>query len=218
MVPKITQAQLADKLGVTFQQVQKYEKGVNRLSAAMMVRIAEVLKVDVQYFFDGLPTGVRNNREIKTPVLVEMSLAAHGPRLMNAFLKMKSDKLRGTIADLAQALAQAGVTLERRRSPSRPRWRGLRRKPHCPGHSNERTRPPRWPIVRLALRPTQDNLSPWNIGASNTQSFETSAATGNGRKAIGGRLNQAKPQPKELRYSRFGRLSIECFASRKRLQ
>jgi len=117
VVPKVTQAQLADKLGVTFQQVQKYEKGANRLSAAMMVRIAEVLKVDVQYFFDGLPTGVRNNREIKTPVLVEMSLAAHGPRLMNAFLKMKSDKLRGTIADLAQALAQAGVTLERRRSP-----------------------------------------------------------------------------------------------------
>jgi len=47
------------------------------------------------------------NREIKTPVLVKMSNAAHGPRLMNAFLKLKSDKLRGMVADLAQALAQA---------------------------------------------------------------------------------------------------------------
>jgi transcriptional regulator with XRE-family HTH domain len=108
MVPKVTQAQLADKLGVTFQQVQKYEKGVNRLSAAMMVRIAEVLNVDVQYFFDELPTGAKNNREIKTPVLVDMSIAAHGPRLMNAFLKLKNDELRGAVADLAQALARAG--------------------------------------------------------------------------------------------------------------
>jgi transcriptional regulator with XRE-family HTH domain len=108
MVPKVTQAQLADKLGVTFQQVQKYEKGVNRLSAAMMVRIAEVLNVDVQYFFDELATGAKNNREIKTPVLVDMSIAAHGPRLMNAFLKLKNDELRGAVADLAQALARAG--------------------------------------------------------------------------------------------------------------
>jgi transcriptional regulator with XRE-family HTH domain len=64
--------------------VQKYEKGVNRLSAATMVRIAEVLKVDVQYFFDELPAGAKNNKAIKTPVLVEMSLAAHGPRLKSA--------------------------------------------------------------------------------------------------------------------------------------
>jgi DNA-binding XRE family transcriptional regulator len=108
MLPKVSQSDLANALGVTFQQVQKYEKGVNRLSAAMMVRIAEVLKVDVQYFFDELPTGVKNYREIKTPVLVEMSLTAHGPRLMTAFLKLKTDKLRGAVADLTQALARAG--------------------------------------------------------------------------------------------------------------
>ena len=108
MAPKVSQSELANALGVTFQQVQKYEKGVNRLSAAMMVRIAEVLNVDVQYFFDELPTGAKNYREIKTPALVEMSLIAHGPRLMNAFLKLKNDKLRGAIADLAQALARAG--------------------------------------------------------------------------------------------------------------
>ena len=108
MIPKVSQSELANALGVTFQQIQKYEKGVNRLSAAMMVRIAEVLNVDVQYFFDELPTGAKNNREIKTPVLVDMSIAAHGPRLMNAFLKLKNDKLCGAVADLAQALARAG--------------------------------------------------------------------------------------------------------------
>jgi transcriptional regulator with XRE-family HTH domain len=108
MVPKLSQAALADKLNVTFQQIQKYEKGKNRISAAMIVQIAAALDVDVQYFFDELPTGVKNTKEIKTPVLTEMSLAAHGPRLIDAFLKLKNDKLRGAIADLAQVLARAG--------------------------------------------------------------------------------------------------------------
>jgi transcriptional regulator with XRE-family HTH domain len=107
MVPKLTQAELADKLNVTFQQIQKYEKGKNRMSAATMVQIAAVLDVDVQYFFDELPTGVKNTKEIRTPVLTEMSLAAHGPRLMTAFLKLKNDELRGAVADLAQTLARA---------------------------------------------------------------------------------------------------------------
>ena len=66
------------RLSAHFQQIQKYEKGVNRLSAVMMMRIAEVLKVDIQYFFDELPTGAKNTKEIKTPVLVDMSLAARG--------------------------------------------------------------------------------------------------------------------------------------------
>jgi transcriptional regulator with XRE-family HTH domain len=108
MAPKLSQTELADALGVSFQQVQKYEKGVNRLSASTMVQIASVLKVDVQYFFEELPTGAKNSREIKTPVLIEMSLAAHGPRLIDAFLKLKNDNLRGAITDLAQALARAG--------------------------------------------------------------------------------------------------------------
>jgi len=66
MVPKVSQEDLGAALGVTFQQIQKYEKGKNRMSAAMMAQIAEVLKVDVQYFFDELPTSVKNYREIKT--------------------------------------------------------------------------------------------------------------------------------------------------------
>ena len=78
------------------------------MSAAMMVQIAAVLKVDVQYFFDEIPTGAKNTKEIKTPILIDMSLAAHGPRLIDAFLKLKTDKLRGAIADLATALVRAG--------------------------------------------------------------------------------------------------------------
>ena len=108
VVPKLTQAELAKALGLSFQQVHKYEQGKNRMSAAMMVQIAAMLDVDVQYFFDELPTGAKNTKEIKTPVLTEMSLARHGPRLMDAFLKLKTDKLRGAVTDLVQALARAG--------------------------------------------------------------------------------------------------------------
>jgi transcriptional regulator with XRE-family HTH domain len=91
---------------LTFQQIQKYETGTNRISAAMLVRIAAVLKVDVQYFFDDLPRIAKNGKETKTPVLIEMSLASHGPRLIDAFLNLKNDKMRGAVADLAQVLAR----------------------------------------------------------------------------------------------------------------
>jgi transcriptional regulator with XRE-family HTH domain len=104
MVPKLSQDELGKAIGVTFQQVQKYEKGVTRMSAALMVTIAALLKVDVQYFFDDLPNAAKNSKEIKTPALVEMSIALHGPRLIKAFLNLKSDNLRAVVADLAQAL------------------------------------------------------------------------------------------------------------------
>src|SRR5580693_788936 len=118
---KISQAELSDKLGVSFQQIQKYEKGVNRMSAAMMVQIAAVLKVDVQYFFDELPTGAKNSKEIKTPILIDMSLAAHGPRLIGAFLKLKTDELRV-------------------RSPISRRKRSLLPRNECPKGPNELSR------------------------------------------------------------------------------
>jgi transcriptional regulator with XRE-family HTH domain len=108
MVPKLTQDQLAKALGVSFQQIQKYEKGSNRISAATLVQMAAALKVDIRYFFDELPTSVKNSKEIKTPALVEMSLAAHGPRLIRAFLNLKNDELRAAVANLAAALERAG--------------------------------------------------------------------------------------------------------------
>jgi transcriptional regulator with XRE-family HTH domain len=67
MDPKVSQADLGKAIGLTFQQVQKYEKGNNRMSAAMMVQIAAALKVNVQYFFEELPRSAKNGKEIKTP-------------------------------------------------------------------------------------------------------------------------------------------------------
>ncbi len=55
----LSQTQLGDAIGLTFQQVQKYEKGANRISASMLHRIAQVLDVPVSFFFDDMPEGQR---------------------------------------------------------------------------------------------------------------------------------------------------------------
>jgi transcriptional regulator with XRE-family HTH domain len=102
---KMSQEELGEKLGVSFQQIQKYEKGVNRVSAAMMVSLAEILDVDMDYFYDEIPK-VRRGGEIETPALTELALTLHGRRLIDAFLKLKNDQLRGAVADLAHVLAR----------------------------------------------------------------------------------------------------------------
>jgi transcriptional regulator with XRE-family HTH domain len=102
---KISQEELGEKLGVSFQQIQKYEKGVNRLSAAMTVNVAEILEVDTGYFYDEIPKTNRSG-EIETPALTELALTLHGRRLIDAFLNLKNDKLRGAVADLAHVLAR----------------------------------------------------------------------------------------------------------------
>jgi transcriptional regulator with XRE-family HTH domain len=106
LMMKLSQDDLGKAVGVTFQQIQKYEKGTNRISAAVLVRIAAVLKVDIQYFFEDLPGDVSKGKEIETPAHIKMSGAPHGPRLIDAFLNLKNDKVRGAIADLVQVLAR----------------------------------------------------------------------------------------------------------------
>ena len=102
---KMSQEELGKSLGVTFQQIQKYEKGNNRMSAAMMVRVAEILDVDVGYFCDEIPKTKRSG-EIETPALTELALTLHGRRLIDAFLSLKTDMLRGAVADLVHVLAR----------------------------------------------------------------------------------------------------------------
>jgi transcriptional regulator with XRE-family HTH domain len=79
MVPKLSQEELGDALGITF-KVQKYEKGVNRISAATMVQIAAVLRVDVQYFLKNSRPAQRTPRRSRPPsssrcLLLPMALA-----------------------------------------------------------------------------------------------------------------------------------------------
>ena len=102
---KKSQDDLGKSLGVTFQQIQKYEKGTNRMRAALMVPLAKILDIDIGYFYDEIPN-TKHSGEIETPALTELALTLHGRRLIDAFLNLKNDALRGAIADLAQVLAR----------------------------------------------------------------------------------------------------------------
>jgi transcriptional regulator with XRE-family HTH domain len=115
MKPKMSQADLGQRLGITFQQIQKYEKGVNRMSAAALVEIASHLKIDIEYFFDELPSKLStkyNGGVIKTPELTEMVLTKRGPRLIKSFLKLKNNKLREAVTDFVEVLAKSPLTAE----------------------------------------------------------------------------------------------------------
>ena len=102
---KRSQGDLGKSLGLTFQQIQKYEKGTNRMSAALMVPLAKILDIDIGYFYDEIPN-TKHSGEIETPALTELALTLHGRRLIDAFLNLKNDALRGAVADLAQVLAR----------------------------------------------------------------------------------------------------------------
>ena len=71
----------------------------------MMVGVAEILDVDVGYFYDEIPKTKRSG-EIETPALTELALTLHGRRLIDSFLSLKTDMLRGAVADLAHVLAR----------------------------------------------------------------------------------------------------------------
>lgn len=58
----MSQEQLAESLGVTFQQIQKYEKGVNRVAASRLYDITKALEVEITYFFEGLPKSKRGRK------------------------------------------------------------------------------------------------------------------------------------------------------------
>ena len=100
----ISQQELAERLGLTFQQVQKYEKGANRVAVSRLVDIAAALETPPASFLDGLT----NSREAKTPVgLAERVLATRdGHRLMFLFVAITNERIRKRIVDLAEAVIE----------------------------------------------------------------------------------------------------------------
>lgn len=102
---RMTQAQLAAAAGVTFQQIQKYEKGVNRVACARLVDIADALKVHPAYFFGA--------SEDEADPIVAMVRTHGGPELASSFLALPVDRQQTAIlvvrglASLGDGLAQA---------------------------------------------------------------------------------------------------------------
>ncbi len=109
MMLSMSQEKLGDALGLTFQQVQKYEKGANRIGASRLQQIAHILQVPVAFFFEGAPaaTGqlVEGMSEAPSPSYVSDFLAtSDGLALTKSFMKIKDPKLRRRIVDLVEQM------------------------------------------------------------------------------------------------------------------
>jgi transcriptional regulator with XRE-family HTH domain len=101
----VSQETLAEMLGITFQQVQKYEKGVNRVAASRLFELAAVLDVPIGYFFQGLTTQAASAvAEAEEPFLHDILATPEGAQLMALFGKIESAKLRRRIIDLVKVL------------------------------------------------------------------------------------------------------------------
>jgi transcriptional regulator with XRE-family HTH domain len=100
----MSQERLAGALGLTFQQVQKYEKGVNRIGASRLLQIAGILDVGIEFFFEGLP-GLRAGGFSGDSLVAEFLTRSESDRLVRGFLRLKDDEARKKVADLVDWLA-----------------------------------------------------------------------------------------------------------------
>ncbi|MGA8616194.1 MAG: helix-turn-helix domain-containing protein [Xanthobacteraceae bacterium] len=108
----MSQEKLADQLGLTFQQVQKYEKGTNRISASRLQHVCHILDVPVSFFFEQAPApAVGNSRGFAeaSPSYVNDFLAtSDGLALLKAFIKIDDSALRRSIVRLVEGISTAG--------------------------------------------------------------------------------------------------------------
>ena len=106
----VSQEKLGDALGLTFQQVQKYEKGSNRISASRLQQIAKMLDVPVSFFFEGAPTGDMPtgafSDSASSAYVSDFMASSEGVQLMKAFIRIKDNKVRRRIIDLVESLGE----------------------------------------------------------------------------------------------------------------
>ena len=108
-VMKMSQEKLGDQLGVTFQQVQKYERGANRVGASRLYRMSQVLDVPVSFFFEGISDDlpIDDFKEgDQLPIVYEFINSTDGVNLAKAVSQIKNKAVRRKILELARSLAK----------------------------------------------------------------------------------------------------------------
>jgi transcriptional regulator with XRE-family HTH domain len=112
MLLGMSQEKLGEKLGLTFQQIQKYEKGINRIGASRLFDLAQVLGVPVQFFYEEAPSGDPSHllpqgfaERPAENTIVEFLKSRDGLELNKAFVRISDAKARRAIVDLVRSLA-----------------------------------------------------------------------------------------------------------------
>jgi transcriptional regulator with XRE-family HTH domain len=107
MLIGMSQERLGDLLGLTFQQVQKYEKGVNRIGAGRLYEVSRILGVPIDFFYDGVAPPEGGFAETgSAPPMMEFVSSGEGLQLSLAFMKIKDTKVRKRVLDLVKSLAE----------------------------------------------------------------------------------------------------------------
>ena len=120
MVIGMSQEKLGEKMGLTFQQIQKYEKGTNRIGASRLYQLAQIMDVPVQFFFEDAPLAYVNRgaamagfAESKTEAfLLDFLNSRDGLELNRAFVKITDPKVRKRVVELVRALSDDVVTVD----------------------------------------------------------------------------------------------------------
>lgn len=106
----VTQTELADRLELTFQQVQKYEKGSNRISSSKLFEISQILDRDITEFFEGLGEDSVSSKIEKSGgfggEISELMLSRDGLRLNRAFVQISDQAVRGKVIALLESLVE----------------------------------------------------------------------------------------------------------------
>ncbi len=105
----VSQDWLAEQLGLTFQQVQKYERGANRVSASKLYQVARALQASIPYFFEGLPDPVQvaGVAEVApTPYVHEMPLTPEERELVALLSRIDNRRVRRRLLELVRTLAE----------------------------------------------------------------------------------------------------------------
>ena len=112
----VSQEKLADDLGLTFQQVQKYERGANRVSASKLYEIARSLQAPISYFFDGLADPLAAEAEVagtgEDRFVHDFLMTTEGLELAAIFPKIKRGRVRRKVLDLVRAMADDEAAAE----------------------------------------------------------------------------------------------------------
>lgn len=107
----LSQEKLGEALGLTFQQVQKYEKGTNRIGASRLQQISKILEAPPAFFFEGAPVGdgIAQSGFAESAQVVDFLSTVEGLQLNKAFASIRDAKVRKRIVDLVIAIAGAGA-------------------------------------------------------------------------------------------------------------
>ncbi|MGV8997549.1 MAG: helix-turn-helix domain-containing protein [Parvibaculaceae bacterium] len=114
MLIGMSQEKLGDSLGLTFQQVQKYEKGSNRIGASRLFHIARVLGVSIEFFYEGLTgdgeggAGFDQAEADQSAFELDMLSSTEGIQLNSAFFSISDPKVRKKVLELVKALGETG--------------------------------------------------------------------------------------------------------------